>query len=168
MLEKSLYRLQYSRNSITTSFYKAYCLKVIIFISLENRQIFFCSWDLYIRFAFARFFLSCVNSSVHQTLEFSHDRLFEIYWFDASIITSRNNFAFLLRLFKTKLFINSIIRFLILEWLFLKYWLNLIQFAFWVLKFSVIELSTVSTFSILIVNLIISWFRSIFAYSFID
>ncbi len=122
----------------------------------------------YMRFAFARFFLSCVNSSAHHTFEFSHDRLFEIDWFDASIITSRSNFASSLRFFEQKLFNNLLIRLLMFEWLFLKYSLNLFQFDFWVLNFLVIELFIVSIFSMLSANSIISWSESILASSFID
>jgi hypothetical protein len=120
------------------------------------------------RFARARFFLSFVNSSVHQTFEFSHDRLFAIDWFNASIITSRSNFASSFRFFELELISNRVIRFLMFEWLSLKYWLNLFQFAFWVLNFFVFELFTVSIFSTLIENSITSWFESILASSFID
>jgi hypothetical protein len=120
------------------------------------------------RFAFARFFLSCVNSFVHQIFEFLHDRLFDMNWFNVSIITFFNNFVFSFRLFEIELINNRVIRFLILEWLFLKYWVNLFQFAFWVLNFFVIELFTVLISSILTENSIISWFESIFASLFID
>jgi hypothetical protein len=120
------------------------------------------------RFAFARFFRSRVSSSVYQTFEFSHDRLFEIDWLDASIMTFLNNNAFSFKLSEIEWFINWVIRFLIFEWLSLKYWLNLFQFAFWVLNFSVIELFTVSISSTFIENSITSWFDSISASSFID
>ncbi len=123
---------------------------------------------LYMRFAFARFFLSCVNSFVHQIFEFSHDRFYDMNWFDASIITFFSNFVYSFRLFEVELINNRVIRSLILEWLFLKYWANLFQFAFWVLNFLVIELFIVSISSILIENSITSWSESISASSFID
>jgi hypothetical protein len=120
------------------------------------------------RFAFARFFRSRVSLFVHQIFEFSHDRIFEINRLNASIMTSFNNNALSFKLSKIKWFINWVIWFLIFKWLSLKYWLNLFQFAFWVLNFSVIELFIVSISSTFIENSIISWFDSISASSFID
>jgi hypothetical protein len=123
---------------------------------------------LCMRFAYARYFLSCVNSSNYQTFEFWHDRLFEIDWFDISIHTSRSNCALSFRLFEEGFLINRVIRVLMLEWLSLKYWLYLFQFTFWVLNFSIIELFIVLAFSISIENSMTSWSDSISASSLIN
>jgi hypothetical protein len=94
----------------------------------------------------------CTLSKRYNSIIDKDDCFLKIKWFDAFIITFRSNFSSSFRIFVVELFNSWDIKFLMFNWLSLRYSLNLIQFVFWVLNFFVIELFTVSISSTLIEN----------------